>query len=775
MKEKLTVGELVYKISGDVKDLQVKLDKSEKELKKIQSEMVKTEKGSKSLGKSFSLLKLTIAGFVTGALFKLRRAISDSITNASELGESVNAVNVVFGQGSEKILEFGKNAAQSVGLANSEFNQLSTVTGALLKDTGLSMDEVSERTIDLTKRAADMASVYNTDVKDALSAINQAIRGETEAIRRYAGNVTDAEIKQELLSRGINKSVTELTEQEKRLYRLDIIMRQTSITAGDFANTSDEVANKARILKAEIKDKSAELGNKLLPLYSKWIDFASAVVDNTDRLITVIKTLFSTLGTYIATTKVVTFFSNFSLAVKGATTALITLRTVLTSVAGSLGVVAAATAAAVTLIRDAAGKVVKAWEKADEAQLDSSNKTLQLLKMNIERRKLAEADGSRKVQDLAQAEFDFQKGLIDELTNEEMKALAERRDAARKALKEDEEATKEWEDIKARAQANITGLVDETTDSVKASTDAIDEQAEKLEQMTEQLVSLAEQSKATTRELKENLTDSLTEANSGLAKIVIDAEENIKSLKEQIRKEEDRDRKKQLKAELDEQKAILDARADFEERQAERITSIREKLSAVGIQNNELDELLNVQTLEEQIQEERRIASLDEFTRFEELQNKKIDKIVDDIITRRQLEMELTSFLESEDSKRLKSVENFANTAIEKYGDMATSLRSAISLQQRLNALRSNPQQFHDGGYVGASGGEVHAGEYVIPANLVGQLGTVVSSLENLRMGGGSITNNKNINAPITLNANVQEAVDFSAISKELAWEINKR
>ncbi|MFK8055486.1 MAG: hypothetical protein AB8F78_05125 [Saprospiraceae bacterium] len=108
---------------------------------------------------------------------------------------------------------------------------MSTQVGALLKDTGISTQELSDKTIMLTERAADMASVFNTDVDDAMSAINQAIRGETEAIRRYAGDVTDATLQQYLLSQGIETSVTSMSQQEKRLLRIDVLMQQTNVTA----------------------------------------------------------------------------------------------------------------------------------------------------------------------------------------------------------------------------------------------------------------------------------------------------------------------------------------------------------------------------------------------------------------------------------------------------------------------------------------------------------------------------------------------------------------
>lgn len=221
--------------------------------------------------------KMALAG--AAATAAIGYAMGKMVKSASDLGESINAVNVVFGEGAENILAFGKNAATSVGLAQSEFNAMATITGALLKDTGLEMTDVADKTNELAVRAADMASVFNTDVQDAMSAINQAIRGETEAIRRYAGDVTDASLETYLLSQGIQTAVADLTEQEKRLYRVELIMKQTSVTAGDFANTSDSLANQQRILAAQFKDMSATLGAQLVPIVQKVLEAIKPVVD----------------------------------------------------------------------------------------------------------------------------------------------------------------------------------------------------------------------------------------------------------------------------------------------------------------------------------------------------------------------------------------------------------------------------------------------------------------------------------------------------------------
>ena len=188
-----------------------------------------------------------------------------AVKHASTLEESINAVNVVFGKGSDVIHEFGKTVAQEAGLSTAKFNQLSSQVGALLMDVGLPMTEVADLVTQLTVRSADMASVMDTDVTDALSAVNQALRGETEAIRRYTGDVTDASLEQFRLAEGMAKPVAQMNEQEKRLLRLSLLLEQTNKFAGDFANTSDSLANAMRRNKAEAENLSAQIGMALLP------------------------------------------------------------------------------------------------------------------------------------------------------------------------------------------------------------------------------------------------------------------------------------------------------------------------------------------------------------------------------------------------------------------------------------------------------------------------------------------------------------------------------
>ena len=240
-------------------------DEASKAFKNVEDNAGRMAQGIAKHRRAIGMSMIAMGGAMTGF------AIA-SVKAASDLEESMNAVNVIFGEGAEVIHKFGETSARAVGMSTAKFNEMSTVTGARLKDVGLPMDEVARLTTDLAQRAADMASVMNTDVSDAMSAMNQALRGETEAIRRYAGDVTEASLQTFAFSQGINKNVSEMTEQEKRLLRVGLMMEQTANMAGDFANTSDSLANRMRIAKAEFANTTAELGTALLPVMTQVVE-----------------------------------------------------------------------------------------------------------------------------------------------------------------------------------------------------------------------------------------------------------------------------------------------------------------------------------------------------------------------------------------------------------------------------------------------------------------------------------------------------------------------
>ena len=229
-------------------------------------------KSLENLNKLGSKLSLTVTA-------PLIAAGAAAVKFASDENEALNAANVVFKTSAKTITAWGENAAKQAGLSKAEFYQSAAVTGAMLKGMNYSLNESADATIQLTKRAADMASIFNTDVKDSTAAVASAIRGEMEPIRKYGVTLNDVMVKAKAMAMGLYSGKGELDSYAKAQARVALILEQTKDIADDFVNTSGEQANSTRILIAETKNQAAALGQQLLPYALQLIQGLRKIVD----------------------------------------------------------------------------------------------------------------------------------------------------------------------------------------------------------------------------------------------------------------------------------------------------------------------------------------------------------------------------------------------------------------------------------------------------------------------------------------------------------------
>ncbi len=205
------------------------------------------------------LLAGALAAAGIGAGFKL------AIDEASNLNESINAVNVTFGENAAGIQRLGEAANTSLGLTQGQFNSLAVGFSSFTEKVAGPGGDVVGVMDDLTTRAADFASVMNLDVNEAASVFQQGLAGETEGLKRFGIDLSDTAVKQFALANGIGSATGELTEQEKVQARYGLLMQSTSKTAGDFANTQDSLANGLRTLKATALETAGSFGTAFLP------------------------------------------------------------------------------------------------------------------------------------------------------------------------------------------------------------------------------------------------------------------------------------------------------------------------------------------------------------------------------------------------------------------------------------------------------------------------------------------------------------------------------
>jgi hypothetical protein len=206
-------------------------------------------------------LAFAAAGVAFGAFAKI------AVSSASDLAETISKVGVLFGNSAKEIEIFAGTAAKSLGQTKQQALDAAATFAIFGTSAGLSGQELSKFSIDFVKLASDLSSFNNTSPQDAINAIGSALRGEAEPLRRYGVLLNDASLKQAALSLGIITTTTQaLTPQQKVLAAQKLIFEQTTAAQGDFARTSDGLANQTKILTAQLENMKTEIGTALLPI-----------------------------------------------------------------------------------------------------------------------------------------------------------------------------------------------------------------------------------------------------------------------------------------------------------------------------------------------------------------------------------------------------------------------------------------------------------------------------------------------------------------------------
>ena len=192
-----------------------------------------------------------------------------SVTAASNLQEQQNKVTVVFRDQAKVILDWSRDSAKSFGLSSRAALEAAGTMGNLFVAQGQTAEASSVMSRKLVELAADLASFNNVNPDDALIALRSALVGEVEPMRKFGVALNAAAVEAEAMRLGLAKTKDEITEGAKTQARYSLILRNTTTAHGDFAATSDSMANRMRTLRAQFENTAATLGTLLLPTVEK--------------------------------------------------------------------------------------------------------------------------------------------------------------------------------------------------------------------------------------------------------------------------------------------------------------------------------------------------------------------------------------------------------------------------------------------------------------------------------------------------------------------------
>ena len=326
-------GKVVYKIEGDNSQALKALDEFEKEAKKTGGQFEDTVEDTMDGAESTVSTTAAKIAKAIGSAFVVKQAIEfgkAAVGVASDLNEVQNVVDTTFGtEGALRINEWARNAAEAFGESELQAKQFTSTLGAMFKSMGVGQAATEGMSMSLAGLAGDMASFYNLDPTEAFEKLRSGISGETEPLKQLGINMSVVNLEALAMSMGIKKSYNEMTQAEQATLRYQYIMNATADAQGDFANTSDSLANQQRILQLEIQTLAAEIGQDLMPIAQEILTIArdgiqwiSENKDALEGLAAAAGVAATAYGVWRATLKAEELYDKAAAGIKGITAAL---------------------------------------------------------------------------------------------------------------------------------------------------------------------------------------------------------------------------------------------------------------------------------------------------------------------------------------------------------------------------------------------------------------------------------------------------------------------
>ena len=197
---------------------------------------------------------------------------------ASDLTEVQNVVDTAFKDSAGEIEQWSKEAINKFGLSELAAKRYASRIMAMSNSMEISHQNGLILSKNIAQLSADLASFYNTDVESAFESLNAIFTGQIRTLRRYGLNISEANLENYRLSKGIKTAYSAMSEQQKVLLRYNYVMEHTKDIQGDFAKTQITFANQTKLLQQNFKSLAGTLGSFLIPVLSTILRYLNAVI-----------------------------------------------------------------------------------------------------------------------------------------------------------------------------------------------------------------------------------------------------------------------------------------------------------------------------------------------------------------------------------------------------------------------------------------------------------------------------------------------------------------
>jgi phage-related protein len=201
-----------------------------------------------------------------------------------DLEQNLGGSEAVFKDFAGRMQDIGKTAFKDMGLSQSDFLATANKMGALFQGAGFGIEESADLSSKAMQRAADVASIMGINSADAMEAVAGAAKGNFTMMDNLGVAMNDTAIQNYALSKGINKTTSEMTQQEKIALAMEMFLDKTTYAAGNYAKENETLAGSLGTAKAALSNFLSGSGT-VDDVVSSFSNAATVIVTNLDELV----------------------------------------------------------------------------------------------------------------------------------------------------------------------------------------------------------------------------------------------------------------------------------------------------------------------------------------------------------------------------------------------------------------------------------------------------------------------------------------------------------
>lgn len=279
----MALAALIVRIGADLSDLNKGLTQVDRDVQK--------------LGKSMQQAGQRMSTYLTLPLVGVGVAATKM---ASDAAEAANKFDVVMGPSAARLR--GEFAAlhRTIPLATHEMESLAAGVQDMLVPMGVARAEGAEMSLMMVRLAADIGSFNNQNPARVLEAMQSALAGSSEPMRRFGVDTREAALEAIALSAGLVRAGEKMDMTARAQAVLLAIQKDSTDAMGDAARTAAEAANQFKFFARDARELAVSIGTHLLPVVAPLVGYLSSSLRVFGELSPAVQRLVVALGVLVA-------------------------------------------------------------------------------------------------------------------------------------------------------------------------------------------------------------------------------------------------------------------------------------------------------------------------------------------------------------------------------------------------------------------------------------------------------------------------------------------